>query len=607
MKRSTGRRLEHALLLALVTVAVACSSSSSPHGPWQPGQPLTLDVGQIFPAGSTVHDAYSGKTATVAANGNVTVTPDASGVVLLEAAGATPTPFNWKNASVYFAITDRFANGDPSNDRSYGRTPDGAQEIGTWHGGDWRGLTGKLDYIQALGVTAIWISPIVEQVHGWVASTSGDFRNYGYAGYWALDFTRLDENFGSAADLQALVDGAHARGIRVLADVVMNHPGYATGADLEAYLPEVFFDGTGAAFLSWTPPATGNYNNWNDLVNYDSTGWQNWWSPNWIRAGSTPQQFPGFDKPGTDNLTESVAYLPDFKTESTTPAGVPVLFTRKAARPGDATGVVEIPGATVRDYLVSWHTAWVSQFGFDGFRCDTALNVELASWSALKTAAVVALRNWKASNPQKAIDGSDFWMTGEVYGHGVSKDGYYTVGGFDSLINFDYLGWLRDELNAKGTLVAAASDLDDLYSHYAGLISTDPAFNILSYISSHDTRLWFGDIAAYDRAKQLRAGTALFLTPGGVQIFYGDESGRTLGPAGSDTTAGTRSDMNWATTDPAILAHWQKLGNFRKSHAAIGAGSHAKLASPAGTYAFTRSLDTGSMKDAVVVVIGAPN
>jgi len=149
--------------------------------------------------------------------------------------------------------------------------------------------------------------------------------------------------------------------------------------------------------------------------------------------------------------------------------------------------------------------------------------------------------------------------------------------------------------------------LDAQYARYAGLVSTDPSFDILSYISSHDTRLWFGDIAGYDVAKQLRAGTALLLTPGGVQVFYGDESGRKLGPTGTDTTSGTRSDMNWTTTDPAILAHWRTLGTFRKNHAAIGAGTHAKLASPAGTYAFSRTLNSGSTHDAVVVVIGAPN
>lgn len=256
---------------------------------------------------------------------------------------------------------------------------------------------------------------------------------------------------------------------------------------------------------------------------------------------------------------------------------------------------------------MKWHTDWVQQFGFDGFRCDTALNVELGSWAALKSAAVAALQTWKSNNPAKAIDGSPFWMTGEVYGHGVSKDGYYSAGGFDSLINFDYQGWLRDELTAKGTLVSAATDLDALYARYAGLISADPTFNVLSYISSHDTHLWFSDIAGYQDAVQLRAGTALLLTPGGVQVFYGDESGRRLGPTGSDSTAGTRSDMNWTTTNPSILSHWQKLATFRKNHAAVGAGSHAQLASPGGTYAFSRTLDSGSVHDAVVVVIGAPN
>jgi alpha-amylase len=97
----------------------------------------------------------------------------------------------------------------------------------------------------------------------------------------------------------------------------------------------------------------------------------------------------------------------------------------------------------------------------------------------------------------------------------------------------------------------------------------------------------------------------LLLTPGGVQIYYGDESGRRFGETGSDGTQGTRSDMNWATTDQAILDHWKKLGTFRKKHAAVGAGTHSKLSSPAGTYAFARKLDSGGAKDAVVVALTA--
>ncbi|MCQ4005316.1 alpha-amylase family glycosyl hydrolase, partial [Klebsiella pneumoniae] len=91
-------------------------------------------------------------------NGQVTLQPAAGsdGLLLLEAADpAKPAPRDWRNAIVYFVLTDRFANGDPSNDRSYGREPDGADEIGTFHGGDLKGLTERLDHIASLGVDAL--------------------------------------------------------------------------------------------------------------------------------------------------------------------------------------------------------------------------------------------------------------------------------------------------------------------------------------------------------------------------------------------------------------------------------------------------------------------
>jgi len=270
------------------------------------------------------------------------------------------------------------------------------------------------------------------------------------------------------------------------------------------------------------------------------------------------------------------------------------------------TGVAEIPGATVRDYLVKWHTDWVRQLGIDGFRCDTAKHVELAAWKALKDAGTAALVAWKAdpANAARKIDDAPFWMTGEVFGHGVTKDAYYTEGGFDSLLNFPFQPALLNILQTRASLAAAATDLEVLYATAAGLVSTDPAFDVLTYLSSHDTQLFFDGLGA-STPKYLQAGTALFLAPGGVQVFYGDESGRRVGPTGGDPFQSTRSDMNWTSTDPAILAHWQKLGAFRRRHAAVGAGSHSRLTSPDGTYAFARKL-TGSAPDAVVVVIAPP-
>ena len=586
------RRLLPLLAACSLAFGAACSSSSG--GAWKPGDPLTLDVSNTFPAGTALRDQYSGKTASVGANGSVTVTPDPRGVVLLERDGAPPTPFTWQNATVYFALTDRFFNGNPANDHSYGTRPaDNNGEIGTWHGGDFAGLTQKLDYIAGLGATAIWISPIVEQVHGWVSGGGGAWKHYAYAGYWALDFTRLDQNFGSEAELQALVDGAHQRGLRVLVDVVMNHPGYATGDDLLLYLPEVI-DANG--FRNFQPPAGRGYDAWNDLVNYKSPAWVNWWSPKWIRAG-----FPGFDPGGLDDLTSQLSFLPDFKTESTAAADFPVLLQR---RKSDTHAVADL-NASVRQYLVKWHSDWVRKFGIDGFRCDTAKNVELGSWKALKAASAAALLDWKAAGAGAStkLDDAPFWMTGEVYGHGATKDAYFTDGGFDSLINFDFQNTLVTLLHDNPTLVAGATGLEGLYSDLSAKISADPGFDTLSYLSSHDTDLFFGYVQ-YDAAKQRQAGTALLLAPGSAQIFYGDESGRQRGNTQSDRVQGTRSDMNWDTADGSISDHWMKLAQFRKRHAAVGAGVHHQIVSPAGTYAFSRKLGTG---DAVVVAITSGN
>ena len=144
--------------------------------------------------------------------------------------------FSWDNANVYFLLTDRFANGDTSNDHSYGRSLDangnplsGWQTApGTFHGGDFKGLTQKINegYFDDLGVNAIWLSAPYEQIHGYVDSGDGHFAHYSYHGYYVLDYTETDRNFGTKQEFKTLVDTAHAHGIRIVMDIVMNHAGY---------------------------------------------------------------------------------------------------------------------------------------------------------------------------------------------------------------------------------------------------------------------------------------------------------------------------------------------------------------------------------------------
>lgn len=546
-------------------------------------EPLVVDVSAAFPAGTSIREAYTGESLTVGNDGTVRLSPHTNGVLLFETAeSASRAPsFSWDNATVYFVVTDRFENGNPANDSSFGRTRDGAMEVGTFHGGDLAGLTERLDHLSALGVNAVWITPPVEQITGWVGGGDGSFRHYPYHGYWANDFTKLDPNFGTEAELSAFVDAAHARGIRVIFDVVMNHPGYASMQEIATYLPTVIQPG----WESWAPGAGETWHSYHaQFIDYTNPDWANWWGPRWIRAGLAG----GYDSPGQDDLKRSLASLPDFRTEDFRAAELPPFYAQKD------TDAVFVPDFTVRDYLVSWHADWVRRFGIDGFRADTAKHVELAAWAELDQAATAALAAWKAENPEKALDDRPFWMTGEVFPHGVVKDAYFTTGGFDSLINFDFQ-------TAAPRIIEDFELLDGLYETYAGTINTDPDFNVLSYISSHDTNLFFA-LTSQSLEKQLQVGTALLLAPGGVQIFYGDESGRAPGPTGGELQQSTRSDMNWDSMETALVEHWQKVGQFRNRHPAVGAGSHERVSTELG-YAFVRRHGEGAEEDRVMVVL----
>ena len=137
---------------------------------------------------------------------------------------ATPPPAqfrqaSWSDAVLYFVILDRYADGDIATNREVDPS-----QPGYFHGGDLTGLIEHIDEIADLGVTALWVTPVVKNIDGFV--TGAGFPDWGYHGYWADDFTRLDDRFGTEDELAALVTACHARGIKVLLDVVYNHVGY---------------------------------------------------------------------------------------------------------------------------------------------------------------------------------------------------------------------------------------------------------------------------------------------------------------------------------------------------------------------------------------------
>ena len=501
-----------------------------------------------------------------------------------KASSADASTFSWDNATVYFLLIDRFKNGDTSNDNSYGRMKTVAgSDWATFHGGDFAGITQKIEegYFNDLGVNAIWLTAPYEQLHGYILG--GNFAHYSYHGYYVTDYTEADANYGTKEEFKKLVDTAHTHGIRIIMDIVMNHAGYNNMIDMNEY-------GYGTLLPGWEDVyKNGNLSQYHSYIDYTTNDWLSWWGPDWIRSG-----LPGYSEGGNDAYTSSLTGLPDFMTESTKQVGIPQFLQTKWTKEGTLSAKQSLYGTsnTVTGFISSWLTEWVKEFGVDGFRCDTAKHVELGSWKQLKDKGVAALKEWKKNNPDKALDDLDFWMTGECWDHnlGYGVDGYYTQGGFDSMINFETSG---------GGMFA--KDLGGVYQHYADEINSKDNFNQLSYISSHDSTLARGDM--------YHLGSALLMLPGGVQIYYGDETNRPLATGGSfDGNGGAghslRSDMNWDSMDENILAHWQKVGTFRNHHVAVGAGANVSLTADSGV-AFGRTYSKNGVTDKIAAVVDA--
>lgn len=541
--------------------------------------------------------------------------------------------FSWDNATVYFVLTDRFLNADKSNDHSYGRgmKEDGSTMLdgldtytspATWHGGDLKGLTQKVEegYFNDLGVNAIWITAPYEQIHGYTSANvnsnnasmypdpdKNGFPYYAYHGYWTLDFSQIDANMGSEEDFADFVDSCHEHGIRVVMDIVMNHVGYTTMQDAVDY----GFDGVlkgnwrdyyygNSTYLMGGDPESTNF--WEE----NSSIWrEKWWGAGFVRAS-----YPDYDPAGGDDYHMSLSGLPDVITEdSASEVPTPPLLVTKWTQEGryekeqgeldaffQSTGYPKKP----RYYIIKWLTDWVREYGVDGFRCDTAKHVDKDAWKDLKTEADKALKEWRSNNPGKAGSSwtDDFWMTGESWGHGMGKSEYFTEGGFDSMINFQF--------NKSGD----PTGMEGTYSEYAAAINSDPDFNVLSYISSHDdSDTTMGVWNATDE-KNKDFGTCLLLSPGGVQIYYGNEVNR--GMAWQDFLNGNdyldqrfRSDMDWDSvtgSKASVLEHWQKVGQFRNDHLSVGAGEHEKLSDSPYTFSRTYHLEEED-EDKVVVAL----
>lgn len=477
----------------------------------------------------------------------------------VEETTTSSTPFVWEGANLYFLLTDRFNNGDISNDINFDRTKVPGKLRG-FEGGDIKGVTQKVKegYFTDLGINAIWMTPIVEQIHG--ATDEGTGLSYGFHGYWTKDWTSIDPNYGTKEDLHELVKEAHAKDIRIVLDAVINHTGPVTQKD----------------------PV---------------------WPSDWVRT--EPQcKYDNYENTITCTLVKN---LPDIKTESNEEVELPPQLVEKWKAEGrydqevaeldsffERTGHPRAP----RFYIMKWLTDYITEFGIDGYRCDTVKHTEEYVWSEFKKECDYAFTEFKKNNPNKVIDNNDFYLVGEVYNYGISGGKYFDFG--DKKVNY-YDDMFTQQINFEFKWNAKELQAETLFRKYDQKLKNDlKGYGVLNYLSSHDDGQPFDP----DRKKPFETANKLLLSPGASQVYYGDESARSLVIEGTVGDATLRSKMNWdeiATDDArkSILKHWQKLGQFRANHPAVGAGKHQMIT--AQPYYFYRTYQKGGFRDLVVI------
>ena len=476
----------------------------------------------------------------------------------------TETPFVWESANLYFLLIDRFNNGSPENDQIIPRT----EETGllrNFMGGDIKGITQKIDdgYFTDLGINAIWMTPVVEQIHG--AVNEGTGNTYGFHGYWTKDWTSIDPSFGTREELKELVEKAHAKGIRIVLDAVINHTGPVTELD----------------------PV---------------------WPESWVRTG------PKCTYDTYQNYIDCtlVENLPDIKTESNEAVELPPMLIEKWKKEGryeeesaelDAffkrTGYPRAP----KYYIMKWLADYITDFGIDGYRVDTVKHTTEDVWADFSKVCQETFTQFKKDNPTKVLDDNNFFLVGEVYNYGISgkqifdfgdKKVNYFENGFNSLINFDFKG-------------DANKPYEEIFANYSKTLQNDfKGLSVMNYVTSHDDGYPFDK----KRERTFESGTKLLLTPGIAQVYYGDESARNLEIEGTEGDATLRSFMNWDeiksnSKTKEVLAHYQKLGKFRSNHPAIGAGIHDEI-SDAPFYTFSRTFTKGDYTDQVIVGLDLP-
>jgi len=436
---------------------------------------------------------------------------------------------------IYFVMPDRFANGDPANDTGGiegDRTRHGFDpaDKGFYHGGDLKGLTGKLDYIKGLGATAIWVTPLFvnKPVQGPAERLSA-----GYHGYWITDFTDIDPHLGTRAEFAEFVNQAHARDMKVILDIVINHT-----ADVIRYQECSVLD-----------PATGIA--WGECPYRSIEDYP--WTTRGDRDGAPIN--PGFAGDAPEHQTvENFAHLtdPDWAYTVVVPEDEPKSpdwlnnplhyhnrgnshWQGESALYGDFSGLddVNTEHPRVVEGMIELYRDWISDFGIDGFRIDTAKHVNDAFWQRFNPAMLEHARANGIEN---------FFIFGEAYELEPETLARFTRrAAFPAVIDFAF----REAVWAAVAGSAGPRVLEEVFEHdhrYA-----NPRI-LPTLVGDHDNgRIGFKLLEAFgpeigekellDRA--ILAHALMLLSRGVPVLYYGDEQGFT----GDGRDKDAREDM----------------------------------------------------------------
>jgi neopullulanase len=416
---------------------------------------------------------------------------------------------------IYFVLPDRFDNGDPGNDHG-GLTGDrlvtgyDPTAKGFYHGGDLKGLTGKLDYIQGMGITAIWFAPVFKNKP--VQGPKGD-ESAGYHGYWVTDFTTIDPHFGTEAEFKAFVDAAHARGMKVYMDIIANHTAdviqYREAGDY-AYRSKADYPFSRRGGVTGAPinpgfagdhvPGAANWAKLSDpsfaYTPYVPKGEENAKKPAWLNNPIYYHNRGNSAWVGESALYGDFVGLDDLATE----------------HPRVVAGMIEIYGS------------WIDRFGIDGFRIDTAKHVNPEFWRAFGPAMLARA---------KARGIPNFHIFGEVATQDIDPAllaRWTHIAHLPAVLDMAFASAVVQSTSGKiGTDALARLFEDDAL--YRG--GERAALQLPTFLGNHD----FGRFSMFvkqfnprilqdELLARVKLGHAMMLTLRGVPTIYsGDEQG----------------------------------------------------------------------------------